>query len=383
MKITFDSAAMSRQFAAASRVLNNRNSFPILDCYLFEVAEDGSHVAITASDNENTLRIVCPLVAFESDADAAKRRFCVKARLVMDALKEIPAQPVTLAVNMQSMEIRGGYANGHFAIVGDRADEYPVPPVMDGSIDNLTMPASRLRSEIDGTKFALADDEIRPVMTGVFFDLTPETMTCVGTDGRTLVRRCTKSDDVTLPQRAVSFILPKKTAGILNGLLSSVGEVNMAFTDKQLHVRAESFELYARFIDGHYPNYNSVIPKGSPYTADVNTSDLIPAVRRVMTFADRESALVRLTLSADALKLKCKDTAFAVAGEETIPATFDGPTNFAIGAKGSILLDVLTHLPKDINIKLGAPDRAMIFTPAEQDPDTAVLMLVMPMMLND
>jgi len=157
----------------------------------------------------------------------------------------------------------------------------------------------------------------------------------------------------------------------------------MEFTEQQLFVHADGLELHARLIDGRYPNYNSVIPKNSPYIANVNAAELVPAIRRVLAFSDRNSALVRLTLTAEALRLEASDVDFATSGEETIRATFNGPKSFSIGAKGSLLLDVLTRLPKEICIILSEPNRAMIFTPAEQDPNTAVLILVMPMMLND
>lgn len=384
MQITFDSAALAQQLSAAGRVLNSKNSLPILDCFLIEVKAEDQALGITASDAENTLTLSCPLANFKPDDETEQRRFCVKAKLIIDALKEIPSQPVTLAINMATMEIRGDYANGHFDIVGEHASEYPAPPALGENGDTLTLPASRLLGEIEGTLFAVADDEIRPVMTGIFFDLTPESMTCVGTNGRVLVRRSTIDNDVKLPARDATLIMPKKTANILRGqLFKASGVVSMEFTEQQLFVHADGLELHARLIDGRYPNYNSVIPKNSPYIANVNAAELVPAIRRVLAFSDRNSALVRLTLTAEALRLEASDVDFATSGEETIRATFNGPKSFSIGAKGSLLLDVLTRLPKEICIILSEPNRAMIFTPAEQDPNTAVLILVMPMMLND
>lgn len=384
MKLTFDSATMAQQLTVASRVLNNKSSFPILDCYLFEVAEDGSHVAITASDSENTLRIACPLVVFEPDADAAKRRFCVKARLIMDALKEIPAQPVILTINMQTMEIRGDYANGRFDIVGESADGYPEPPVMGDNGVSVSLPSEQLIKAIESTQFVLADDEIRPVMTGIFFDWTPEQLTCVGTNGKVLVRRSILGGNgVVTPSAPTSFIMPKKAAAILRALTAKLDSaVDITFTENHLLARTGAFELHARLIDGRYPNYNSVIPKGNPYTASISTTDLIPALRRVLTFANKDSSLVRLTLTAGALRLSCIDVDYSMSAEETIRAEWNGPDGSLIGAKGSILLDVLAHLPGEVNISLSEPNRPMIFTPAEQDRTTTVLMLVMPMQLS-
>ena len=385
MKITFDSAAMTRQLAAASRVLNNKNSFPVLDCYLFEVAEDGSHVAITASDSENTLRIACPLVAFEPDADASKRRICVKARLIMDALKEIPAQPVTLTINMQTMEIRGDYANGHFAIVGERADEYPVPPTVDDDATRLAMPAVALLASINATAYATADDEIRPVMNGIYFDLTPEHMVCVGTDGKILVRHTVAATmpGLELPAVPAGFILPKKTAVILRTLLpKDDAAVALCFTDRQLFVEGAAFTLTARLIDGRYPNYNSVIPQNNPYTADVTRDDLMSAIRRVSAFASEHTGLLRLQFSSSQLAVSAQDLDYSTSAQEVMPAGWNGPDGFSIGLKGALLYPLLQNLGSDPRMALSDPGRAVLIAPAESPEHTDTLMLIMPMALN-
>lgn len=385
MRITFDSAALAQQLSAASRVLNSRNTLPILDYFLLEVQNEGMRLSITASDTDNTVCLSCPLVAYSQDEDAALTRFCISSKLIMNVLREIPSQPVTLTIDMGTMEIRGDYMGGTFAIVGEHANEYPTPPALGEDSETLTLPAHSLLAEIEGTQFAAADDDhLLRVMTGVFFDLTPEYMTCVGTDGRTLVRRCTVSQDVILPHRSVSFIMPKKTSIILRSLLAKTdGMVSIAFTDTQMLVHTDEFDLNARLVDGRYPNYNSVIPSKNPYVVHVNTADFVPALRRALTFANRDSALVRIAPTANALKLKASNVDFATSSEEIIPATFDGPDNFVIGANGNVILNVLSHLPKEITIRLSEPNRAMIFSPVEQDPATAVLMLVMPMRLNE
>lgn len=385
MKITFDSAALSRQLSAASRVLNNKNSMPILDCFLLRVADGGEVLSITASDTENTLALTCPLVSYEETVPGEGNGFCVKARLIMDALKEIPSQPVTLTIDPQTMLIGGRYANGTFSITGELADEYPLPPGMGDGGNILTLPASQLLEEIEGTQFALADDEIRPVMTGIFFDITPEKMICVGTDGRILVRRSTDAcEGIVLPEEPASFILPKKTSVILRALLAKEdGEVRAVFNDKLLFVTAGGFDLHARLIDGRYPAYQTVIPTDNPYSASLQTCDLLPAVRRVLTFADKESALVRITMKTDVLLLSGSDVNYATSSEESVPCTWNGPDRFAVGIKGGLLIEVLQHLPKEVDVKMSEPKRPVLFMPAEQDEHTSVLMLIMPMMLPD
>lgn len=377
---------MMQHLTAAARVINNKNTIPILDCFLLEVTEDGQSVNITASDQENTVRLTCPLIGFVPDENAVSIRFCIRARLLMDALKEIPSQPVTLTINMETMEIGGEYANGIFAVVGEKAGEYPVPPALTGDAQTLTLGAPMLLENIASTAFALSDDEIRPVMTGVFFDLTPESMTCVGTDGRKLVRRRTVSTapDLTLPAEQASFILPKKTSNLLRAMLAKAeGIVTLRFTERQVLMECDTFTINARLVDGHYPNYNSVIPQNNPYTAELERDMAIPALRRILAFADRDSALVKMKLSAASIQLSAQDFNFSTSAQEDVPVSWSGPDGFAIGAKGGILMEVLQNLPADIHVSMSHPGRAMIFTPARQDENVDLLMLLMPMMLND
>ena len=384
MKITFDSAAMSRQLAVASRALSNKPITPILGCYLFEVDEDGTHVAITARDIENTLSVICPIVTFEPDGDASKRRLCIPSRIIMSALKEIPAQPVTLTVNMQTMEIRGDYANGHFAIVGEHADEYPVPPTVAGDAARLTMPSSTLLSNLNATLYATADDELRPVMTGIFFDLTPERMVCVGTDGKILVRSTTAATlpGLSLPDGAFGFILPKKSASILCALLTKDDSaIALRFTDKQLRVESDAFVLTARLVDGRYPNYNAVISKKSSYTADVDRDALMAATRRVSVFSSMSSCLMKLQFASGQLIVSAQDVDYATSGQEAMPAGWNGPDGFTIGVNGDMLQALIRHIGSDIRMALSDPTRAILIAPADSPEHTDILMLIMPMVL--
>jgi DNA polymerase-3 subunit beta len=374
---------MSQQLGSAQRVLNSKNAMPILDCFLLEVVGD-NFLDITASDAENTLRLTCPLVGFTPDEDANQRRFCVKARMMIDALKEVPSQPVTLTVNMQTMEIKGEYANGSFNFVGEGAAEYPEPPALPSDCTKLAFAdSSQLFADIDSVAFALSDDEVRPVMTGIFFDLTPEQMTVVGTNGKVLVRRTTAAHDgLELPSSQASFIMSKKTSAILRALLPKTDSpVTISFSATNVVVETAEYQLTSRLIDGRYPNYNSVIPKNSPFTANVSVADVVPALRRDLEFAN-EAVLVRLELAANGLELATQDVDYSRSSRETVAAEWNGPAGFSIGVNGSLFLEALRHLQKDIEILLSDPTRALILQPAEQG-ETEALILVMPMQLID
>ena len=374
MKLKVSSAALFGRLTAINRVLNSKNSFPILDCYLFEIAD--KNMTITASDSETTLVTNVELIQSSEDA-----RFCIKAKTIQDSLKEISDQPITLNVNLDTMEIKGEYQNGSFQIMGERADEYPAPHSIDGESHTFEIQQNVLLTGINQSLFATADDEIRPVMTGIYFDVTPENLVFVGTDGRKLVR---KKDFSVSSETQVGFILPKKPATILKSLLNKgEGTVKLTFNDKQTKLEAPDFTLTCRLIDGRYPNYNSVIPQNNPYLARIDRTALISALKRVLVFCDQSSALVKMAFSASKLTVSGQDVSYATSAEERIACEYDSP-NMNIGFKGTLLLDILGNLESsEVIFQLADPGRAGIITPAEQKEGEDILMLLMPMMLND
>ena len=374
MKIKVSSAALFSRLTSINRVLNSKNSFPILDCYLFET--QGQTMTVTASDSETTLVTTVELI--ESDTDA---RFCIKAKTIQDSLKEISDQPVTFDINLDTMEIRGKYQNGKFNIVGERADEYPAPHALDGDTVVHNIAQSTLLSGINHTIFATADDEIRPVMTGVYFDFTPDSLIFVGTDGRKLVRM---TDNTVKSEQQVGFILPKKPANILKSLLQKAdAPAELSFNEKMACVKTPEFVLTCRLIDGRYPNYNSVIPQNNPYKATIDRAALISTLKRVLVFSSQSSAQVKLSFKDNSLTVSGQDIDYSTSAEERIMCEYDSPT-INIGFKGTLLLDILGNLDgSEVVFQLADPGRAGIITPAEQKDSEDILMLLMPMMLND
>lgn len=374
MKIKVSSAALFSRLTSINRVLNSKNSFPILDCYLFET--QGQTMTVTASDSETTLVTTVELI--ESDTDA---RFCIKAKTIQDSLKEISDQPVTFDINLDTMEIRGKYQNGKFNIVGERADEYPAPHALDGDTVVHNIAQSTLLSGINHTIFATADDEIRPVMTGVYFDFTPDSLIFVGTDGRKLVRM---TDNTIKSEQQVGFILPKKPANILKSLLQKAdAPAELSFNEKMACVKTPEFVLTCRLIDGRYPNYNSVIPQNNPYKATIDRAALISTLKRVLVFSSQSSAQVKLSFKDNSLTVSGQDIDYSTSAEERIMCEYDSPA-INIGFKGTLLLDILGNLDgSEVVFQLADPGRAGIITPAEQKEGEDILMLLMPMMLND
>jgi len=347
---------------------------PILDNFLFQVV-DGK-LTLTASDNEITLRTTLELV--ESDGNLS---FAVNAKTLQDAMKEIPEQPLEFTVNPDGLEIRVDFQNGHYTLVGQNADEYPVTKGLEGEVSTLVVDAQRLYSSVSRALFAAADDPLRPVMNGVFFDFNAEGLAVVASDGRKL--SCTRLLDIQTDTPA-SFILHKKPANIVRNILQKeVGDVTIRFNGRNAVIASECYDLSCRLIEGKFPNYNSVIPKDNPNLVTLNRAAMISALRRVLIFSNAGSPLVKLHIESGRIILSTRDADYGRAGEEAVACQYEGhPMN--IGFKGTLLMELLNNLEGDeIVVQLADPSRAGIIVPAEQQDNEHVLMLLMPMMLNE
>jgi DNA polymerase-3 subunit beta len=218
-------------------------------------------------------------------------------------------------------------------------------------------------------------------MNGIFFDLTSESLAVVASDGHKLVRNknfAVKSDS------PASFILPKKPATLLKNVLAKDGgDVVIKFNDRSAEITFAEGSLSCRLIDGRYPNYNSVIPQNNPNQLTIDRRSLMGALRRVLPFASESSQLIRFHLEAGKLELSSEDIDFATSAKEVITCEYNGQS-MNIGFKGSSLTEILNNLEGDeVVIELADPSRAGIIVPAEQPENEDVLMLIMPMLLND
>ena len=276
MKFIVSSTALSSHLQAISRVINSKNALPILDCFLFEL-QDGT-LSVTVSDSETTM--ITTLEVNESDADG---RFAVTAKTLLDALKEIPEQPLSFDINSATLEITVQYQNGKYSLMGQNADEFPQPVSLGNNAVRVEMEASVLLNGINRSVFATADDELRPVMNGIYFDITTDDITIVASDGHKLVRCKTLAAHGN--ERA-AFILPKKPANLMKNLLpKEQGDVVLEFDERNAVFSLESYRMICRLIEGRYPNYNSVIPQNNPFKVIVDRMQFIGALRRVFIFS--------------------------------------------------------------------------------------------------
>ena len=373
MKFIVSSTALFSHLQAISRVINSKNALPILDCFLFEL-EDGT-LSVTVSDSETTM--VTSVEVNESDMNG---RFAVASKTLLDALKEIPEQPLTFDINTETLEITVQYQNGKYSLVGQNADEFPQSATLGDSAVRVEMSADILLGGINRSVFATADDELRPVMNGIYFDITTEDITMVASDGHKLVRCKTLA---ARGNERAAFILPKKPATLLKNLLPKEnGMVVIEFDERNAVFTLESYRMVCR-LEGRYPNYNSVIPQNNPHKVTVDRQQLIGALRRVSIFSSQASSLIKLRIQENEIVISAQDIDFSTSAEETQVCQYAGAP-MSIGFKSTFLIDILNNISaEEVVIELADPSRAGVVVPVEQEENEDLLMLLMPMMLND
>ena len=373
MKFIVSSTGLFSRLQAISRVINSKNSLPILDCFLLELT-DGT-LSITASDSETTLSTF--IEANEYDADG---RFAVNSKTILEALKEIPEQPLTFEVS-ESMEIVVKYQNGKYSLMGQNADEYPQSANLGSNAVHVSLGVEVLMNGINRSLFATADDELRPVMYGIYFDITTEDITFVASDGHKLVRNKTYK---ARGNEKAAFILPKKPATLLKNLLpKETGDVQIDFDDRNAMFTLENYSMTCRLIEGRYPNYNSVIPQNNPHRATIDRAAFVSALKRVSVFSSAASSLIKLRLDMNTIQISGQDIDFSTSAEETLMCQYEG-NQMSIGFKSTFLIDILNNISsQEVVMELADPSRAGVIVPVEQNEDEDLLMLLMPMMLND
>ncbi len=375
MRFTVSSSALSSKLNMLAKVIGSKNSLPILDCFLFQVAN--GEMSITASDSDNVIKSTLALTDHDGEGE-----FCVPNRVILDALKELPEQPLHFDVDTagEAVAIKIVYQNGLYNFTGQSAEEYPRTQSMNDACTTVSLPTEMLINNISRSLFATANDELRPVMNGIYFDLTADALAIVASDGHKLVR----SKNFTIKSESPSaFNLPKKPASLLKNILSKDGDdAIIKFDDRSAEIQFTDGVMRCRLIDGRYPNYNSVIPN-NPNEVTVDRRGLQSALRRVLPFASESSQLIRFHIESGRFEVSSEDIDFSTSAKEQLSCEYNG-SPISIGFKGSSLMEILSNLTSDnIIIQLADPSRAGIIVPAELPENEDILMLIMPMLLND
>ncbi len=371
MKFIVSSSQLLKQLQVLGGVINSNNTLPILDNFLFEISEN--QLKVSASDLETTMSAV---VAIESDSSGS---IAVSARLLLDTLKTFPDQPLTFKTEGDSIiEISSDQGKYDMAYFG--GDEFPKSVSLQ-SPSKTIVPSNVLATAISKTIFAAGNDDLRPVMSGVFFQFSTDNLTFVATDAHKLVKYT--RTDVTADKTA-EFIMPKKPLNLLKGVLGGEEDVIIEYNDANAKFTFENFVLICRLIDGKYPNYEAVIPKENPNKLTVDRASFQNSVRRVSIFSSKTTHQIRLKMAGTELNISAEDLDFSNKADERLNCDYQGD-DMQIGFNSRFLSEMLSNLTSsEVLIEMSLPNRAGILTPIDgTDEGEKITMLVMPVMLNN
>ena len=350
-----------------------KNNIPILTCFLFNV-KDGV-MEITGTDNETTLK--CSLQLNQSDGDAC---FAVPSKQLLDILKEIPEQPLSIDFNPTTLQIDLSYQNGHFSLQAENGNDYPQMQENEGEGHTIILNADILNKAFGCTIVAASSDESRKVMNGLFFDITPKDLSIVASDGHKLV--CYKilcdTHDIS-----TNFILPRKPASLLRSILEKMtADITLrTFDNGNARIEAEEFKMDCRLLQEKYPNYKNVIPKNNPNIATIDRASFQSALRRMLVACDKGTELIKFNFEAGKMTLSTENLNYAQSAEEKLVCQYEG-TALRIGFRGDYMLDLLNNVQStDVILQLSDPSRAGLILPSEQEKDTDIVMLLMPLLI--
>ncbi len=375
MKFIVSSTDLLQGLLSVSRVIASKSSLPILDNFLFLL--EGNSLTVTASDSETTLKTIITI-----DDVAEGGEIAIPAKLLTDTLKELPAQPIEFASDAERSIVNISWMSGSAQIPYMSAEDYPQLPMLSDSV-KLTFDASVLTDGINSTIYATAEEELRPVMNGIYFDITPESTTLVASNAHKLV--CYTRKDVKGSKNA-SFILPKKPANILKNNLAKLADesVEITFDKTNAMFKFENSLLVCRLVEGTYPAYKSVIPKNNTNIISIARNELLNASKRVAVCSNQATGQIIFKLSQNRMEITAQDLDFSMSAQETLTCEYEG-TPMEIGFKSTFLIEILSNFPYDtICIKLADPNRAALIQPAVQsEPEEEICALLMPMRINN
>ena len=372
MKFIVSSSQLLKQLQILGGVINSNNTLPILDNFLFELTNN--ELRISASDLETTMSTSLEVEADETGAIA------VPARLLLDILKTFAEQPLTFKVeDNHTIEISSD--SGKYTLAYADGEEFPKAVELD-SPSSAILQGDILATVISKTIFASGNDDLRPVMSGVFFQLNPESLIFVATDAHKLVKYERK--DIKANETA-EFIMPKKPLNLLKNILAgSDDEVKIEYNDTNARFAFGNSVLICRLIDGKYPNYEAVIPRENPNKLTLDRSSFYNSVRRVSIFSSKTTHQIRLKMAGTELKISAEDLDFSNKADERLQCSYEGD-DMQIGFNSRFLMEMLNHLnSNEILLEMSLPNRAGILTPVDGlEEGEEITMLVMPVMLSN
>ncbi len=373
MNFIISSTVLSNKLVSIAKVMSSKAALPVLSTFLLELNDD--KLRITASDGEciqsGTLEVA---------ASNGCGKICITASYLLDALKNLPEQPVTFTINETTFETCITYNNGKYELMGCDTDQFVIPSSLGDESVNIEVPVEVFLSSLNQSLFAVADDDLRPIMNGVFFKITEKQLQCAATDSHRLVRITYSLEDTP---SELSFIIPSKAARILKSMIKTTEKLSISCNQREAVFKIENDVLRCRLIEGRYPNYNAIIPSDCKNEVILNRLELIAATKRVEAMCNKNSGLIEMNFSSMSLVLNGQDIDYSTSAQETILCQYCGE-NLRIGFKADLLRSILENLAsKEIMMKMNQPNTPVVITPAQSEVGADCLSLLCPMALSN
>ncbi len=372
MRFIVTSTALLKNLQQISGVISANTVLSVLEDFLFDL--QGNTLILTATDLETMMRVQMDVNEAQGDG-----RICIPSKILIDYLKNLPDQPITFTINEQDLSIEMSSDVGKYRIGGEKADDFPKEPAPVDTT-SFTMPSIALIESINKSLFAASTDTLRPAMTGVFFELAPDSITFVATDAHRLVQF--RRNDISCPAKE-GFVVPKKPLQQLRATLPADDtQLELSYNNSHLFVTSKRLSLSCRLIDARFPDYKAVIPTDNPYTLTINRVDFLSALRRVNIFANKTTNQVVLDINGNTVQLSAQDIDFSYEGKETLSCQYSGE-DMKIAFNARLMIELVNNIEgAEINVELSTPTRAGIFRPIEKTENEEVLMLLMPLMVG-
>jgi len=372
MNFIISSSALLKNLQNIGGVLNSSNSLPILDNFLFELVN--GELTISASDLENTMK-----TTVKPDEAKVDGKIAIPAKLLLDTLKNFSDQPLSFSIDPASFGIEISSDYGKYKLVGQNAADFPKSPELKGA-SSVKIKGEVVAQAIDKTAFATGNDELRPVMSGVFCQFSPEKLIFVATDAHKLVRY-TRTDGSA--SKNSDFILPKKPLNLLKSNVTGADEVEILYNETTAQFKFGAIELTCRLIDGKYPNYEAVIPKENPNVLTVDRVSFLASIKRVSIFSNKTTHQVKLKVAGSELTISAEDLDFSNEAKERLTCSYSGD-DMEIGFNSKFLMEMLSHISTtEVILEMSEPNKAGILVPSGNDNEhEQILMLVMPVMIR-
>lgn len=371
MKFIVSTTSLLKGLQTIGGVINSTSVLPILEDFLFDVK--GGKLTIFATDLETSMSTVVNVETKD------KGRVAIPAKILIETLKTLPEQPLTFSIDEKTFGIEITSETGRYKLTGENPEDFPKIPEADG-VTEINMQGAVLSGAISKTLFAVSNDELRPAMTGVLFQVSPEGLTFVSTDAHKLVKL--KRNDVRAPKET-QFIVPKKALNLMKGAVPNNDTVvNVSYNKSNAFFTFDNTNLICRLIEANYPDYNAVIPINNPNKLTLNRLEFQNALRRISIFSNKTTYQVILNIAGSELKISAQDLDFSNEANERLTCSYEG-ADLDIAFNARFLIEMLGVLDSgDVEIELSTPTRAGVLRPVDKNEGEDLLMLVMPVMIN-